>query len=176
LTCSIGFRAPAWRELIEPWFDKVSADPQNAHRYTDHGVPPTRTPARLPTSFVEATLAALARTKPTRTQARDVLLTFLTEPKVNIVFVRPARALSTTTLRAAALRRGLRLDPRTRMLYANRAIAINGELLEVGARDPSLMHLLADQRMLASAQARRLAASWWQELAAWHRAGWLHLD
>jgi hypothetical protein len=62
------------------------------------------------------------------------------------------------------------------MLYSGTAIAINGELLESTDKDPSLMHLLADRRSLDPAHLGAHAVPWWNELASWHGAGWLHLS
>jgi len=175
ITCSIGFRSPTWRELREPWLDALSARRAPAGRYADPGAAPTRRPARLPRTLIDATFEALKRTPPTRTDARNVLLTFLTEPKANIVFARPQRVLAPDTLRQLARRRGLRLDRRTRMLYSGAAIAINGELLDGTRKDYLLMHELADRRALAPARLANVSPHSWRELAAWHTAGWLHL-
>ncbi|HUL67776.1 MAG TPA: cupin domain-containing protein [Burkholderiaceae bacterium] len=175
LTCSIGFRAPAWQELLGPWFDALSTRVKDKARYADPGAPPTRRPAHLPAAFIDAAFAALARSAPTRADARDLLLAFLTEPKPNIVFTRAHRRLSQHDLRTQARRRGLQLDRRTRMLYSGRSIAINGELLDDARTDRTLMQALADQRSLAPAQLTGVAASSWHEFADWHHAGWLHL-
>ena len=174
MTCSIGFRAPAWRELLEPWLDALASRPVTAGRFADPGAVPTRTPARLPQVLVQSAFAALTRRTPTRGDARDALLTFLTEPKSNIVFARARPALSPAQFRAAARARGLRLDRRTRMLYSGNAIAINGELLAENG-DRAVLHVLADLRSLVPAQTTGLPAATWRELATWHAAGWLHL-
>jgi len=176
MTCSVGFRAPAWRELLEPWIDTVAARPTQDGRYADRGAPPTRKPARLPNAFVGATLAALLRRPPSRADARNLLLTFLTEPKAHIVFARPHRILSARELRDLSRRVGLQLDRRTRMLYSGAAMAINGELAPTPDRDRTLMHALADRRTLAPAHLAALGAASWNQLASWYGAGWLHLS
>ena len=176
MTCSVGFRAPAWRELLEPWLDTLAARPMQDGRYADRGAPPTHKPARLPNAFVDATLAALLRTPPSRANTRNLLLTFLTEPKPHIVFARPRRILSARELRDLSRRVGLQLDRRTRMLYSGAAIAINGELVPTPATDRTLMHALADRRTLAPAHMAALGAASWNQLASWYGAGWLHLS
>jgi 50S ribosomal protein L16 3-hydroxylase len=175
VTCSIGFRAPAWQELLGPWLDVLSTRVAGKARYSDPGVLPTSRPAQLPGSFIDSAFAALAMSAPTRADARDLLLAFLTEPKSNIVFARSQRRLSPNELRTRSRRRGLLLDRRTRMLYSAGAIAINGELLEKVHKDRALMRTLANQRSLAPAQLAGLAASSWHAFADWHHAGWLHL-
>jgi len=175
LTCSIGFRAPTWRELLEPWFDTTSARPAFARRYTDPGVAPTSKPARVPGTFIDAALAALLQARPTRADARAMLLTLLTEPKAGVVFERSRRPLAASELRVRARRRGLRLDRRTRMLYSGASLAINGELLDGAGKELALMFVLADQRELTPQQTTALGAAWWGQLGGWHAAGWLHL-
>jgi 50S ribosomal protein L16 3-hydroxylase len=173
-TCSIGFRAPAWRELTEPWLDHLSRVTRPAGRYGDRGALPTHKPGQLPRTFIDAAFTALARRRPTRADARDTLLVFLTEPKPNVVFDRPRVALSAAQLRAQARHAGLRLDRRSRMLYSGMSIALNGELHPSQANHRILMHALADQRSLAPAQLAGLDAATWRALADWHAAGWLH--
>ena len=175
VTCSIGFRAPAWQELLAPWLDLLSTRLAERPRYADPGALPTRRPAHLPGAFIDSTFAVLARSAPTRADARDLLLAFLTEPKSHIVFARSRRRLPPNELRAQARRRGLQLDRRTRMLYSAGAIAINGELLDNARKDRALMQSLADQRFLIPARLAGIAASSWRAFADWHHAGWLHL-
>jgi 50S ribosomal protein L16 3-hydroxylase len=146
-----------------------------ARRYGDAGARPTRSPGRLPSAFVRAAYAALAKRRPTLSDARDTLLVFLTEPKQNVVFEQPRRALAPAALRTSARRAGLRLDRRSRMLYADGMLALNGELLPVRPSHRVLMHSLADQRSLLPAQLARLDTAAWTLLAEWHGVGWLHL-
>jgi len=178
ITCSIGFRAMAWGELVEPWLDTMARVPARAGRYTDPGAAPTRRPALLPAALTEAAFSALARARPTRANAQAMLLTFLSEPKPNVVFKRPRRVLSPAELRRAAGARGLRLDRRTRMLYAGKSIAINGELVDVRHttnENRKLMRALADQRELQPPSVAAPARAPWDTFTQWYAAGWLRL-
>ena len=81
----------------------------------------------------------------------------------------------TCTCRAVD-QQAVRLDQRSRMMYDQRHIFINGEAYRASGRDATLMRRLADERRLqaktlagASAQARELLQSWME-------AGWLHAD
>jgi 50S ribosomal protein L16 3-hydroxylase len=173
ITCSIGFRAPAWQELLEPWLDALASRIRVAGRFRDPGARPTATPARLPARFVRAAFHSLARARPTRADAARLLLSVLSEPKPNVVFDPPRVALSDTHFQALTAARGLRLDRRTRMLYAGARVAVNGELFDVAARDRASLHALADRREIAPAQVRALGAQGRRLLADWYRAGWL---
>ncbi len=176
ITCSIGFRAPTWQELWHPWLDQLARVGAPDGRYGDRGAPPTRAPGRLPPAFVSDAFAALARRRPTRADARDTLLVFLTEPKSNVVFERPRKVLAPAALRQRARRAGLRLDRRSRMLYADAAVAINGELLPPSTMLRPALRALADRRVLAPADVNRLDTAAWTLLSDWHAAGWIHCD
>jgi 50S ribosomal protein L16 3-hydroxylase len=67
----------------------------------------------------------------------------------------------------------VRLDARTRMLYDDQHIFINGESYRAGGRDATLMRRLADQRVLAAADHSRLSEPAQALLADWAEAGWL---
>ncbi len=174
ITCSVGFRAPTWAELRDPWFDQLSRFDPPAGRYGDAGAPVARTPGALPATFVRAAFDAMTRRRPTQADARDALLVLLTEPKPNVVFDRPARPLSTAALRTRAGRTGLRLDRRSRLLYAGAALGFNGELFKLEDASRAAMHRLADLRRLVPADLVALDADAWTQLADWHDAGWLH--
>jgi 50S ribosomal protein L16 3-hydroxylase len=174
ITCSIGFRAPAWRELLDPWLDTLSGRWQPRGRYRDPGAPPTRHPGRLPPQMIDAAFAALTRLRPRRDDAARMLLAELTEPKPQIVFEPPRRSLPLARLAELAARRGLRLDRRTRMLYAGGRVAINGEVFEVQAPERRHLQVLADRRALSPHALRRLDRATMRRLWDWYRAGWLH--
>ena len=89
----------------------------------------------------------------------------LTEPKPKVWFEEPAEAWA-----AGAVR----LDRRTRMLYDERHIFINGEAFRAGGRDARLMRELADRRGLDAERVQRASAEAQALLADWHDAGWLH--
>jgi len=173
ITCSIGFRAPRFQELVPPWHAWLEESTQLRGNYRDPGLRPTRTPARVPAPMIDATFRALARRRPARSDAEATLLRALSEPKPGVVFDPPARHLSLRAFRANAIRRGIALDRRTRLLYSNRRAAINGELLDV---QPSVsLRQLADHRRSAGHEALRVVASQGGLLYEWYLAGWLHL-
>jgi 50S ribosomal protein L16 3-hydroxylase len=66
----------------------------------------------------------------------------------------------------------LRLADRTRMLYDERHVYINGESFRAGGRDAALMRQLADQRCLTASQWNRLSAGARELVAGWAEAGW----
>jgi 50S ribosomal protein L16 3-hydroxylase len=68
----------------------------------------------------------------------------------------------------------LRLDRRTRMMYDERHVFINGESFRAGGADARLMRALADQRGLDHRQVGRASADALALLQDWFEAGWLH--
>ena len=73
-------------------------------------------------------------------------------------------------------RDGVVLDRRTRMLYDDRHLFINGEAFRAGGRDFRLLRELADRRRLPAPALAQLGADARAELDAWLSAGWLHGD
>ena len=71
---------------------------------------------------------------------------------------------------------GVRLDRRTRMLYDERHVFVNGESLRAGGRDATLMRRLADTRALGAHDVSRLSDEALQLVNDWVQAGWLHAD
>lgn len=176
ITCSIGFRAPACRELVDPWLDALAARARPRGQVRDPGPAPVTRPARLPPSMIAAAHAELVRLTPTPEDAARALLTLLSEPKPHIRFEAPARPLGRSAFARRAAHAGLRPDPRTRMLYTGDAIAINGELRpasELPRGAPAALARLADRRLLAPAECARLTADTLALLYGWYVDGWL---
>lgn len=179
ITCSIGFRAPAYRELVDPWLDAIA---ESAHgldalraQVHDPGKAPTRQPAALPSAMVDAALAQLNRMQPTRAHAEQALLAVLSEPKPIVTFDPPARPMTPAAFAAAAARRGVALDLRCRLLRAGVRIGINGDVLALPAAERAAIARLADYRLLSAAQCRALAQPVVERLHGWYVDGWLHL-
>jgi len=175
LTLSVGFRAPAWQELAEPWLLQQAERARLTGRYGDPGARATRRPGRLPAAMIEETWQRLSRLRPRRSDAVEVLLAQLTEPKPQVIFDRPRRPpnFAAFSLAAAQGRLHLRADPRSRCLYAGRRFAINGEVCATTAFDPRLAGL-ADTRQLDADSLRTAPAALLQLLHEWLVAGWLH--
>jgi 50S ribosomal protein L16 3-hydroxylase len=175
LTYSIGFRAPTYQELLEPMLADFAAHAHLRGRYTDRGLKPTRRPAALPESMLRTLHAELVAPRPRQRDTARFLLTYLSEPKAQVVFDRPRRALQTKAFDATVRRRGVTLDRRTRLLYHRGAVGINGEheILERGVRGP--VQRLADARTLTLADLQAAQAETVAMMYRWYLAGWLHI-
>jgi 50S ribosomal protein L16 3-hydroxylase len=118
----------------------------------------------------------LARRKPRLVDTERFLLGHLSEPKATTVFDGPAKTLSPAQFRRRAMARGLALDRRTRILYSNAAIGINGDWSEPPRAAMAALRTLADQRAFTADQAQRVPVPSWALLHAWYCAGWIVVD
>jgi 50S ribosomal protein L16 3-hydroxylase len=167
ITCSIGFRASEATALAGETLQRLSeavaeeGDARHGKLYADAGQPATHHPARIPGSlqrFCDAAIDAMLRDR-----RRRALGEVLSEPKPGTWFVRAD---------AAAIDAGIVLDRRTRMLYDESHIFVNGESYRASGVDAKLMHRLADERYLVAADVRRLGDDARELLAGWAEAGW----
>jgi len=182
VTCSIGFRAPPWRALIEPCVEQIVARPvREEQRYRDPELRATRRPAALPSPLAERAWRELRRAlAPTRNDATAALLAVLTEPAPHVTFAAPASRLTLRTFAAALRLRELQPAAATRLMYFGSQFAINGEVFSCRADGGRrLLHRLADRRagtprewLGADESARRAVLA---ALYDWHCSGWLHI-
>jgi 50S ribosomal protein L16 3-hydroxylase len=168
MTCSIGFRAPArdevGREVLQRLLD--GEEPvANSALYRDPSQPATDTPGRIPSTLQEFTKEAVARLVESPKALACALGEWLSEPKPMVGFEEGAPLNS----EAAIV-----LDRRTRMLYDDEHVFINGESFRAGGQDAMLMRQLADQRSLGASQWVRATDEAKQLLAEWADAGWMH--
>jgi 50S ribosomal protein L16 3-hydroxylase len=173
LTYSIGFRAPTYQELLEAWLTDFADHAAVSGRYADPGLRPARRPAALPAGMVGRIHDSLSKTRPTQRDTQRFLLRYLTEPKAQVVFERPARPLRAQRFAAIAARRGLELARPTRMMYAGGEIGINGECVGMPAGSSETLRALADRRALAPPAVAQLPLPAQALLHAWYAAGWL---
>jgi len=172
ITASIGFRAPTAAELGASLLERIAdaarddaGEPSRAgaRRYGDAGAVPAVQPARIPRGLAAFADAALDRALADRELRGRALGEALSEPKPGTSFDRGAGRLGT---------RGVALDRRTRMLYDDRFVFVNGEAIRAGGGDATLMRRLADERRLDAKSVARASAAARALLAEWLRAGW----
>ena len=91
----------------------------------------------------------------------------LTEPKPTVWFDEPAHDWAGGALR---------LDRRTRMMYDERHVFINGESFRAAGADARLMRQLADHRALGARELARASEGARALVQEWFDAGWLVAD
>ncbi len=169
MTASIGFRsAPRselGREVLQRLLDDTDA-PENDPLYRDLRQPATDTPGRVPAALQAFAVDAVARWSRDPRALVSALGEALSEPKPQVFFDAGEALTSADT--------GVALDRRSRMMYDDHHVFINGESFAAGGRDATLMRRLADDRLLEARQVTRLSAEAFELLDQWAQAGWLH--
>jgi len=167
MTCSVGMRVPRRDELARSVLQRAldeteppAADPL----YRDPQQPATSEPGRIPLPLAAFAAGAVARIAGDAPALACALGEVLSEPKPRVWFERDATATITG---------GVRLDRRSRMLYDDRRIFLNGESYLAGGRDARAMRQLADDRRLDAAAVARLSPQARELLLEWTRAGWV---
>jgi 50S ribosomal protein L16 3-hydroxylase len=174
MTCSVGFRSSSVAEMAGELLaraadvDDLEEGPSRTRvgrRYRDPEQPATDAPGRVPQALQrfarDAVQAVLAQ--PGRLEA--VLGEWLTEPKPRVWF-QPGHRL--------AAGQGVSLDARTRMMYDDRHVFLNGESFLASGRDAQLMRLLVDRRALDPRQVAALGAQARGLLEDAVQSGWMH--
>jgi 50S ribosomal protein L16 3-hydroxylase len=171
ITASIGFRAPLAGELAADIVQRLAeaarhdgGSAADGPPYRDPRAPVTDRPARIPESLQRFADDALERIVGDRVATSRALGEVLSEPKPGTWFERESAA--TTAAAAIALAR------RTRMLYDDRFVFVNGEAYRAGGRDATLMRQLADRRRLDARSVARASVAARAMLAEWLSAGW----
>lgn len=179
MTCSIGFRAPAYDELAREFLVALAEDLEIPGRYSDPDRKPTKRPAHLDAHLIDALAQRLATIRWSRKDIADFLAGHLSEPKANVFFDAPDHTLSATQLRARALRKGVRLHRKTSMLYSDAGMFINGEAVarDMAAAYRTVLRQLADERDLQNHE----CVAWLDHadlldlFTTWHSHGWLEI-
>ena len=170
MTCSIGFRAPQQGELARELLQRLADDAPELvgdSLYRDPHQPATLSPAEIPMAVQTFAREAILRVLQEPLALARTLGELLTEPKSEVWFERPSAA-------DAALAGALRLDRRTKMMFDDKHVFINGEAFRAGGKDATLIRRLADQRRLNAAQVGALSVGAQALLQQWIEAGWVH--
>ena len=165
MTASVGFRVPSDQGLARELLQRLAEfDDDGGRLYRDPRQPATDTPARVPAALHDFAHAALAQALAGKGTLARALGEVLSEPKPRVWFEPGSRAEG----------QGVVLDAKTRMLYDEHHVFVNGEAYDAAGRDATLMRQLADARSLPAARVGRLSAGARELLAQWVAQGWMH--
>ena len=170
LTCSIGFRAPDAASLGAELLHRLGdarGGAEDPARYADPARPASATPACIPASLAQFGDASLRAAVGDRARRRRALGEWLSEPKASTWFDRREAPSDIET--------GVVLDARTRMLYDDRHVYVNGEahMMPAGP-DGAALRSLADRRELALGESVRVGKTVRALVRTWIEAGWCH--
>jgi len=173
LTASIGFRSASRAEIVhqmlQRWLDADDLGEGIERLYRDPSQAAAANPARIPQRLQGYAAQAVARALADRSQLDCSLGEWLSEPAPGVVFD-DVHEVPRSTNGASAWR----LDRRTRMLYDDRHVFINGESFRASGRDAALMRRFADARRLDAVEHRALGVDACALLEDWAEAGWIH--
>lgn len=175
MTYSIGFRAPAYQELGEAFLQFMADSIDLKGRYADPDLKPPKHRAELGTDMLERVSAELNKVSFTPEDITIFLGQYLTEPKPQVIFDRPKRALTPARFQQTAARRGVRLSRKSIMLHRGSDLFINGASFNLRPADRKTLKLLADERRLDGAEVAAASADVLEALHMWHEDGWLEL-
>ncbi len=174
-TYSIGFRAPSHEELAQAFLDRLRDELVLGGRYGDPDLKPSAEPARIGKPMQQRMNRALREIRWDATGTARFLGAYLSEPKLQVSFERPAPCLSRTAFSKAISRRGVTLDRRTQWLYDDNAIYLNGEASGWPQGDRRDLCTLANARSLRANDAARLSAAAREFLYDGYSHGFLHV-
>ncbi len=180
MTYSIGFRAPARRELAAELLHRLAEFSEDAAEassgdarglYRDPGQVATSTPAALPAALAAFAGEAVLKALQDPLAVACALGEYMTELKPSVWFDEPAAEWNPSNAGS-----GVCLDARTRMMYDQHHVFMNGESYRAMGADARLMQRLADQRVLSVRELGKASPAAMDLLADWHEAGWLRAD
>jgi 50S ribosomal protein L16 3-hydroxylase len=165
MTYSIGFNAPRAGALAVELIARLAEQHTDERLYGDANGAATRHPARMPAALQAFAHTAVRALAANTEELACALGESASEPKAAVTFA----------ANAGPWRRGaVVLDRRTRMLYDDRYVYINGDSYRAGGTDARLMRRLADDRSLSAAAVRSASRGAAALLGDWFRTGWLH--
>jgi len=168
MTWSIGFRSPQEGELARELLLGLADDAferVGETLYKDPGQTAVAHPAAIPKTMAKFAQKVLAKALTAPHLLDSLIGEHLTEPKASVWFENASEVPDVSS--------GVVLDRRTKMMYDERHVFINGESFRVGGKDARLLRDLADQRVLASASCAQLSAAAREALLDWMSASWV---
>jgi 50S ribosomal protein L16 3-hydroxylase len=135
--------------------------------YQDAQQPAVQNAAAIPEGLADFAKSALQRALKDPHALARALGEYLTEPKANVWFEGGA---------VPRIIKAVALDRRSRMMYDKHHIFLNGESWRAAGADARLMRLLADQRMLTSADLKGASSQAVDLLKDWCEDGWLKVS
>ena len=176
MTYSIGFRAPTYQEMGESFLQFMSDSVDLPGRYADPDLRPCKHPAEIGKDMLDTVARELKKVEFTQEDIAVFIGEYLSSPKPSVFFDLPKRPLTPTKFLIAAKQRGIQLTLKTRMLYRNKNIFINGESFGVSGTDKTLLTELANTRQLDGKSVATASTDMLETLCLWYEDGWVQLS
>ena len=183
MTYSIGFRAPERRELAAELLHRLaefsedqaqsSSSSHGQFLYRDPRQVATATPAALPADLATFATGAVLEALKDPLAVACALGEYMTELKPSVWFDETDAGWDISHGQGHG-EADVFLDPKTRMMYDEHHVFINGESYRAKGADARLMQGLADHRMISARDLRKASTAAHDLLADWHAAGWIN--
>jgi 50S ribosomal protein L16 3-hydroxylase len=168
MTYSIGFRSPAQeelqREILQRLAETVGQDAAPV-LYQDPLQPAVAASGAVPAALLQFSVSAVQAALQDPLAIARALGEYLTEPKAQVWFESAEEDAPTAY-------QNIVLSHKTRMLYDEQHIFINGESFIASGLDAQLMQAMANARCLTAADVMRLSAPAQEILRQWCEDGW----
>lgn len=149
MTWSIGFRAFPAQELADQFLTFMQDRIRLPGEYRDPDLRLQAHPAHIGADMIAQVSRMLAGIRWTERDVAEFLGCMLTEPKPHVFFDPPARPRPPRAFAHAIARGGVRLDPRTRLMFTTTGFYLNGESISPPKDLRGALRALADRRSLA---------------------------
>lgn len=173
MTYSIGFRAPAARELAIEFLEACRQENLPDELYRDPDLQPVTDASSVSEEMVNHVADMMRRLPWQVEQLGPFLAKYFSEPKAYVVFS-PNRKLSLEQFKQRVAQNGIVLDLQTQMLHWQGHYFINGE--SVPQMDANLLNILTNRRQLAVSLCQGDALDsllpWLHEV---YQAGYVHM-
>lgn len=174
MTYSIGFRVPRSSQLASELLMGVSEEVAEqgglAHDvlYQDPHQAASIQDAAIPSALQDFAAKAVAKALKDPQLLNCLLGESLTEPKPNVWF----DAQDQDDLSGFVWPADVKLDRRTKMLFDEKHIFINGESFKAGGKDAKLLRKLANEKLLPATLVSQLSDDAAALMQAWWEEGW----
>lgn len=175
MTYSVGFRAPSYQELGENFLQFMTDTIDLPGRYADPDLQVAKHPALISRQMIERIAAEIQKVQFTDDDILVFLGEYLSEPKPSVFFDPPEKPLTEKRFAQQAAKVGVKLARKTRMLYADSGLFVNGESFELSRADRPCLHALANQRKLDGSACAAAGSDVAEALYTWYKDGWLML-
>ena len=168
MTYSIGFRAPQKGELARELLQRLAEDAAEAvgdALYRDPKQPAVSASGAIPRAMRDFARQSLQEALKDPQALPRLLGEYLSDPKSSVWF---------ESGRRASVKGSIVLDRRTRMMYDEHHIFINGESYRASGPDARLMQRLANDRALDGLALARASDGARALLQSWCEDGWAH--
>lgn len=148
MTWSVGFRSPYAQEVLGQFLTYLQDQLCAEGLYCDPGLTRQRHSGEIPADLITWAEDALNNIRWDKKTVADFMGRYLSEPKAHVFFEPPKRALAIAQFAEKIRAQGIKLDPRSQLLFHGRRYFINGEVFAPPTGSSQLFQKLADHRQL----------------------------